>query len=305
MFKFDNMLICLDLTDMDEALISYTNFAVDTFKPKRLTFIHVMDSYDIPDELADDLEHDHRPLDEMIREEIEEKVNAVFAKQDMIKPEIVLETGLTTEKIIQFARKNKTDLAIMGKKVGYVGQGAVVRNIVGLIPSSVLLISETTPYQIEKVLVRTNFAKPSFVAWNMAKEIAGYTNAEIEFHHVYKLPYNYFPEQSPQAQQKLKKKISPYIEKQFKKFVSKYKITDNPGFDFSLNMKDDEAQSLYNYAVRNNIDLLITGTRLKSKLANILLDSTSEKLAGAGKNIPVLIVKDTKESVGFLKALFD
>jgi len=35
------------------------------------------------------------------------------------------------------------------------------------------------------------------------------------------------------------------------------------------------------------------------------MDSTSEKLAGVEKNIPVMIVKDINHSIGFLKALFE
>lgn len=305
MFKFDNILICLDLTDMDDSLINYSNYIVESFKPKSITFIHVMDTYEIPEELSDSLSDSHRPLNEIILEEIQEKVDAIFSYADTLKPSVVLESGITTEKIVQFARKNKTDLALMGKKIGFAGEGGVVKNIIGLIPSSVLLISETTPYNISRIMVRTNFAKPSYAAYHMASLIAKETQADIEFHHVYKLPYNYFPEQTSLALQKLKIQLDPYMEKQYNKFVKKYKLPKDIPFEYSVDLKGDEAQSLYNYAVRNRFDLVLTGTRLKSQLANVIMDSTSEKLASVEKNIPVLIVKDSKESVGFLKALFD
>ena len=305
MFKFDNILVCLDLTDMDESLINYSNFIVESFKPKSLTFIHVMDTYEIPEELSDSLSDSHRPLDEIIIEEIQEKIGAIYIHGDTLKPSIVLESGITTEKIVKFARKNKTDLTLMGKKIGFAGEGGVVKNIIGLIPSSVLLISETAPHSISHIMVRTNFAKPSFAAYHMAALISEKTKADIEFHHVYKLPYNYFPEQSAQALQKLRKQLDPYMEKQYNKFTKKYKLPKDTPFDYSVDLKGDEAQSLYNYAVRNRFDLVLTGTRLKSQLANVIMDSTSAKLAGVEKNIPVLIVKDSKESVGFLKALFD
>jgi len=304
MFKLDNLLICLDLTDMDEFLINYANFAVETFRPKTVTFIHVMDTYEIPDEIVETMGAS-KPIEEIIKDELNDKVDANYKKDTSVKPNIILESGVTTEKIVHYARNNSIDLAILGKKIGYTGGGGVVKNIIGLIPSSVLLISETAPYSINKIMVRTNFAKPSTVAYNMAKDISGYTKASIEFHHVYKIPYNYFPEQSTVAAQKLKKQVEPHVNKQFNKFVKKYKLNTEIPFNFSINLKGDEAQSLYSFAVRNRVDLVITGTRLKSQLANVIMDSTSEKLAGVEKNIPVLIVKDTKESVGFLKALFD
>ncbi|MDZ7777019.1 MAG: hypothetical protein U5L09_16090 [Bacteroidales bacterium] len=39
--------------------------------------------------------------------------------------------------------------------------------------------------------------------------------------------------------------------------------------------------------------------------ADVILDSTSEKLAGPEKNIPVFVMKDRKQTMGFLDALFD
>ncbi len=306
MYKFGNILVCLDLTEMDESLIGYANFLVETFTPSSVTFIHVMDTYEIPEEIlseSDDAEG--RSLKDILLEEIKDKVDEYYKCFEQLKPGVVMEEGLTVEKIVKYAEKHKIDLALMGKKVGYVGEGGVVKKIIGLIPASVLLISETSPYKFEKIMVRTNFANPSVVAYKMATYIKGITGAAIEFHNVYKLPYNYFPEQSSAAVQKIRARLKPYMDKKYSKFVKKYSLPDSIPFDYSVDVKGDEAQSLYNYAVRNQVDLVVTGTRLKSHLANIIMDSTSEKLAGVEKNVSVLIVKDIKEFVGFFKALFE
>ncbi len=305
MFKFDNILICLDLTEMDESLIGYANFLVDTFNPSSVTFIHVMDTYEIPEEITGTITDGDKPLKDLLKEEIEEKVQDHYKHADKLKPTVIMEEGLTVEKIVKYAEKNKTDLALMGKKIGYVGEGGVVKKIIGLIPSSVLLISETSAYRFTRIMVRTNFASPSVVALQMGQYLQSITGASIEFHNVYKLPYNFFPEQSAQAAQKLKAQLEPYMTKKYEKFVKKYKLPADIPFNYTVDVKGDEAQSLYNYAVRNQVDLVITGTKLKSQLANIIMDSTSEKLAGVEKNVPVLIVKDVKEFVGFFKALFE
>ncbi len=305
MFKFDNILICLDLTEMDESLIGYANFMVETFKPVSITFIHVMDTYEIPEEINDAIMDTDRPLKDILRDEIEDKVQEYYLHANSLPPNIVVEEGLTVEKIVKYAQKNKTDIAVMGKKIGYVGEGGVVKKIIGLIPSAVLLISETSSYRFTRIMVRTNFASPSVIAFQMARYIQEVTGAGIEFHNVYKLPYNYFSEQTAQAAQKLKKQLESHMHKQFAKFTEKYKLPADIPFDYTVDLKGDEAQSLYNYAVRNHVDLVITGTRLKSQLANIIMDSTSEKLAGVEKNVPVMIVKDVKKFVGFFKALFE
>lgn len=306
MFKFEKLLVCLDLTDMDDFLIRYANFLVNTFKTKSVTFIHVMDNYEFPEDLSDAFDDDEeRPLEEMFLEEINDKVEKHFDSRHGLKPDVVVEEGHTVERIVKFANKNRIDLALLGKRIDYEGKGGVVTKIIGLIPSSVLLITETTPFEYKKLMVHTRFEKPSAVAYQAADYFSEQTGAGIEFHHVYKLPYNYFPVQEPKQMKKLRVRLEPHIHKSYSKFLKKYKLPAETPFQFSINVKGDEAQSIYNYALKNKIDLVVVGTRVKSHLANLIMDSTAEKLAGVDKDVPVLIIKDVKEFVGFFKALFE
>jgi hypothetical protein len=57
MYQFDNILVCLDLSEMDDSLIRYSNFLVEKFKPKSVTFLHVMKSYEIPPGLSGQWSH--------------------------------------------------------------------------------------------------------------------------------------------------------------------------------------------------------------------------------------------------------
>ncbi|MDD4226343.1 MAG: universal stress protein [Mariniphaga sp.] len=306
MFKFEKLLVCLDLTDMDDYLIRYANYLVNTFQAKSVKFIHVMDNYEFPEDLSEAFEDDdERSLEELFLEEVNEKVEKHFEGRNGIKPEVVVEEGHTVERIVKFASKNSIDLALLGKKIDYEGKGGVVTKIIGLIPSSVLLITESTPYEYKKIMVHTRFEKPSAVAYQAAAYFKEHTRAVIEFHHVYKLPYNYFPVQKPKEMKKLRVRFEPHISKRYSKFLKKFKLPSDTPFQFSINVKGDEAQSIYSYAQKNKIDLVVTGTRVKSHLANLIMDSTSEKLAGVDKDVPVLIVKDVKEFVGFFKALFE
>ncbi len=305
MYKFNNIIICLDLTEMDEVLIKYANYIVQTFNPQKITFIHVMKPYNIPAELAGSFPDVDRPIHEIIKEDITDKIEACFEKRNDVTYEIILERGATTEKIIQYARKNNTDITVLGKKVGYSGEGGVTRKVVGLVPSSVLLISETTQHKNEKIMIRMDFSKTSAIAIRMAKVISGYTGAELLCHYVYKLPVNYFPQQSSHAIEKFKKKLGKWVDKEYKRFLEKEKLEDTIPCSYSIDMEGEEAQIFYNQAIKEEVDLVLIGSMIKSPLANIIMDSTTEKLTAVDKNMPIMIVKDQKQSIGFLKALFD
>ncbi len=302
---FRNILVCLDLTEMDEAIIRYVGFLASIFRPSGLTFIHVMESNEIPEEIADAFPDLGKPLSDIVNEEIREKVNETLDEIDGVKVSIVLEYGLPTEEIIQYARNNRIDLAVLGKKIGYVGEGSVARRIVGLMPSSVLLVSETSPHQISKILVRMDFSKTSVIAMKTAKDISETAGAELECHHVYKLPLAYTPKNTPGEAKKLKVKLGQYVENEYKAFIKKNKLDYKYPCTFSMDIQGDEAHMVYSHAIKTGADLIVSGSRIKSQLANVMLDRTSEKLAGANKSIPVLVVKDMKQSIGFLKSLFE
>jgi len=304
---FKNILVSLDLTDMDDTLVKYSNFLAKTFRPDSITFIHVMETVEIPDELAEAFPDMDKPIAEIVKEEIQEKVDDLFDSSADVKRgvNVVVSHGSTTEGVVEFARKNKTDLALLGKKIGYDGEGGVARKIVGLIPSSVLLVSEISPQGIGKILVRMDFSAISAIALQTAREIAEATGSEVHCHHVYKLPLNYFPQQSPAEVQRLKKRLSDYVQSSYKDFLKKHKLKPGVPCTFSMDLHGEEAQIIYSQAVKTGADLILVGSKIKSQLANVILDSTSEKLAGANKSIPVMVVKDRKKSIGFLKALFD
>ncbi len=305
MQTFDRILVCLDLTEMDDTLIRYAGFLASVFRPQSITFMHVMQTVDIPEEIAEAFPGLDAPLEQIIRDEITEKVEEGFGFADGVAHEVVVHTGNTTEKIVQYARKHGTGLALMGKKIGYAGEGGVSRKIVGLIPASVLFITETSPRQINRILVRMDFTSVSALAVKTADYVASATGADLECHHVYKLPINYLARESPAQVNRVRKQLEGHVDREYKKFTQKHGVKEGISCGFSMDLHGDEARILYNQAIRNGADMIVVGSMMKSQLANVMLDATTEKLAGTDMNIPLMVVRDRKRSKSFLEALFD
>lgn len=304
-FSINKLLVCLDLSAMDETLLRYARYAAETFHPELVTFMHVVDAYDIPDEISEILSGYPVPVEDMLRSELHDRIEKFYGGEESVKYQVHIQSGFVVESIIDYARSNNPDLTLMGKKTQSEGEGSVAKNVLGLIPSSVLLITDITRHEINRIMVRTNFARPSVLAFQMASLVAKHTHATIEFHHVYKLPYNYFSDQTPKTLAKVRCKMNPYMEKKYAKFIKKFQIQEAVGFSYSLDFQNDEARSLCAYAAQKEVDMIVTGTRLRTQLAHVIMDSTSAKLAAIEKNNAVLIVKDAKDTVGFLTALFD
>lgn len=306
MYQLDHILVCLDLSDMDDFLIRYSNFMVDHLQPKSITFMHVVKSYNIPKDIILAFPDLDEPLTSILKDELEEKVNHLFTEKDKVETIISIEEGITTETIIDYTREHNITLTLMGKKIGYEGRGSVVRKVLSLSPSSVLLISETTQHKINHIMLRIDFTKTSQMAMKMAQQLKKLTDASISAHYVYKLPLKYFPQHNLQNNKKLEQQVKNYSKKEFEKFIKKMNLPkEQIPFSYSVDTENDEAYQLYHEALNKGADLILIGSKVKSGLADIIVDSTSEKLAEANKNIPIFVVKDRKQTLGFLEALFD
>lgn len=306
MHHMEHILVCLDLTDMDNFLIRYCNFWAEKFKPKSITFLHVIRTYDIPKEFVSAYPHLDQPLPEILKEEMKDNVDQFFEKPDDVEVKTIVKEGTTTENIVQYTRKNNISLIIMGKKISYQGRGRIIRKVMSIAPASVLLISETSQPKLDRILVRMDFSKMSNIALKTAQYIKEHAGSEIFCHHAYKLPLKYFPKQPPDKDEKLLREVQTHTNKEFSKFLKRYEIEKNDlSCTSSVDIENEEADILYTQALTIGADMILIGMKIKSELADIIIDSASEKLAESDKNIKVLVVKDRKQTMSFLKALLE
>lgn len=306
MEKFDNILVCLDLTEMDSFLIRYVNYIIDKTDSKQIFFLHLLQPYDLPREVLSEFPDLNRPLSNIIQEELEEKVNSGFERTNGINVSVDVLEGTKSDLLLQYTRDNKIDLTIFGKKVGYIGTGALPRRTMPLSPASVILVSETAVPKIDNILVRMDFSKMSEIAMRTAVALSNKTGASVFSLNAYRLPISHFPQYSQKDEERLKEKMTKHGQKEYEKFMKKLKL--NPGdipCSYIYDKNYDEAQVMYHYGLVHQADLIMIGSKIKSELAKVILDRTSEDLADVEKNIPVMIVKDRKQTLGFLEALFD
>lgn len=306
MEKLNNILVCLDLTEMDDYLIRYSNFLVEKTGPQQIHFLHLLRPFDLPRDVLSEFPDLDRPVNKLIREELEEKLQKSFEHHDKLKVEVAVDVGSKSDLLLQYTREKKIDLTLMGKKVGYEGTGALPRRIMPLAPSSVILLSETVVPKLDNILVRMDFSKMSEIAMKTAVKLASYTDAHIFSLNSYRLPISHFPQYSQRDEERLKQKMTRHGEKEYEKFMKKLKLDPKEiPCSYIYDKNYDEAQILYHYGLKHQADLIMIGSKIKSELAKVILDRTSEDLADVEKNIPVMIVKDRKQTLGFLEAIFD
>jgi len=305
MEKLDNILVCMDLTEMDDFLLNYAGYLVTRIKARKIYFLHLLQSYDLPREVLSEFPDMQKPITKIIQEELEEKVSTSFPHQEHVEIEVTVLEGVKSDKLLQFTRDHKINLTLFGKKVGYLGRGSLARRTMPLTPSSILLVSETVTPKIDKILVRIDFSKMSEIAMKTAVGLSEHTGASIFAINTYKIPISHFPQYSLDDEKRLQRRMTKHGEKEYTKLMKKLKLDPQQiPCTFLYDKNYNEAQLLYHHGLVNQADLIMIGSKVKSELANVILDRTAEDLAEVEKNIPVLIVKDRKQTLGFLEALF-
>lgn len=292
-------LACLDLSNMDDILIGYSSFLTTVIKPETITFFHVIESGPTALELVDqfpEIETEEEFL-KLIREELNDKVKQHF-KGDEIEIRIIIKEGKPTDQIIDLVNSLEPDLLIMGKKIGYAGEGVIPMRILDYVPASVLFVPENSRYSLKNILVPVDFSEQSAAAINAASTLTKSSN--ITAQHIYQYRAQFFPYS---LSDKEKKEVDRKIEARKEKFRAESDIPDDIHFVLSLHKKGKIADEVYHQAVRDQADLIVVASKSK-RIAALVRHDFTDKMVEYAFGIPLLILKNRERHAKFLKSLF-
>lgn len=301
--QFKKICIFLDLTSMDSMLIRYSSFLADLFKVDKIYFLHAFESSQLPEEISSLYPELNEPIDKVIEEELSDQIESQFSCTNCER-EIKVHKGDSTQELLEWTHTKDIDLMVLGKKPAIKGSGVLTRKIAKLSYTSVLILPETSRTEVSKILAPVDFSKFSRVAFRQAHAIAELRQAELICQHVYKLPSQYFPFLAA-TDKKLKDSTEKHVRKELDDFLKRLKFSKEDISSFPLiDEKGDTARTIYDYAVENEIDLIVLGPKGTSHGEYFLMGSVCEKLLNYDNKIKMLIAKDKKEHESLLSEIF-
>lgn len=303
MERLEEWFICLDLTSMDDILVGYADFLTSEVKPKKITFIHVIRSRDVADEMIElfpEIEN-RDDFDNVIRKDLTEKINSYFGNSKVVT-ELLIKEGRPTDQIVETMNSLNPDVTIMGKKAGYTGKGVLPRKIMKYVPSSILFVPESARYQLKKALVPTDFSEQSANAIEMAHELTEDKKGSLVAQHVYNYPPQFFPYMIPEEDDK--EKMNTYLKTKKEEFVEKYSIPKDVEFVFSLNIEGSKMDQIYDLVIKEQVDMIVAVSKAGKGISSIFSEDFADKMAYFRFGVPLFIRKDKKKHQKFLKSLF-
>lgn len=295
-------MIGLDLTEMDDILIEKTIVFLKFLGIDKCYFVHVAKDLAIPQEILDNYPDLLAPGDESLEAMIKDKLTHHQFPENM-EMEVFCEEGdHPLDTFLRWAKIKDVDLIIMGRKETLDGSGSLAKGIAKKAPCSILMLQEKrAPGLPKKIMIPTDFSEHNHMIYSFGERISDELHAELLPVHMYTVPHGY--SKTGKSFEEFAEIMKENAKKDFQKFVSRH---NHPELECHCVLNDNQGDGkvLLDEANELGVDMILLGSRGKSKSAAILLGSVAEKLVMVNNVLPMLIFKKKGETMGFFDALF-
>lgn len=300
MKKIEKIVVGLDLSEMDQTLISYTKYLNLILRPEKITFVHIQDDIKLSEEIIQRFP------------ELKENVEKTYIKE-MVKDadgheiagtEVAYKvlTGKPLLEMLNVAKDEEADLIIAGRKPSLKASGLMPKKVARRTGTHLLLIPADTKPEIKKIVVANDFSPFAKLAMADAIEMAEHSKAEIHSLNVYEVPTGFY--RTGKTYEEFAGIMLENATKQGNKFLDEM---DTKGvkihMDYILNAHENISGLLMQKAKELNADMIVIGARGRTNSAALVLGSVAEQLIEMDDEIPLLVVKKKDKTFGFWEAI--
>ena len=295
---YKRWMVGLDFTSVDEKVINRVNHLSRIIKPDIIHFFHVEKELNIPVYIPEEFKNVVTTPQEHYQEKMEAIITAHFDNDD-VEWKATVVGGKTFETLLKWAKKEKIDFFIVGRKKSNHGSGILPHKLLRSLSSPALFIPEMKMAGTKKILVAVDFSKHSKIALKTALKLAESGNIKVECLHIFSVPIGHYS--TGKSFEEFADIMKKNAQKEFDAITKSLNCTVD--LKSVLLEKSSPAELIYNESKKGNYDLVMMGSKGQTDASVILLGSTSEKLIRMNDNCMTWIVKLKDEHIGFFRAL--
>jgi len=303
MYSLKRILIALDLTEMDDALIKHVVRLSNIIDIDKVYFIHVEKHMELPEGIKLKSSNSGSPVDETIEHLIEENIER-NGKANLKAPyKIEVIEGSPSHQVLHWAKIKKADLIAVGRKSGLKGEGALSHKVARLAPCSVVYIPEVLPEHHKNFVVPVNFSETSKMALEYAIRIcSGAKEGFITCLNVYEVPAGYHT--TGKSFEEFSAIMKDNAQKKYKQWLTEIDLKGVEVRDeYILDKEDDIAQAIYRFTIREQTSNIVIGSKGRTNAAAFVLGSVAEKLVSFNTHIPLFIAKERNHNMDLFEAI--
>lgn len=301
MYTLKKVLVCLDMSRMDEYVVRYAAMLVSTMK-SQVYFFYVDNQMDLPNSVSEKYPELYGPVGDDVTQRMEKTVALYFPSYKDYETKFIDKQGSPSQKILQWSQIEEMDLIIMGKKSELKGKGVNPRKIANISHCSILFVPEGANMSLKNLFVPIDFSLRSKTGIEQAKAIAQNSEGKITLQHVFFVPQGYH--YTGKTYDEFAIIMRENSKKDYDKFMTRNNFDPEEFLDiYTFDDDDTPADKIYLEALNHEADLIILPSRGRTKAASLLLGSVALELLKYRQKIPYMIIKDKSENLGFFQAL--
>ncbi|MFD2513255.1 universal stress protein [Pontibacter locisalis] len=284
MIAIDSMMVCLDLSDIDETLVRFTRTVCERLPVKKVFFVHNIKT----SELSDDFREYFGDVN--ISDEIEGNITDIVTEHFGRATEyevLVSEEPNTEVMMAELVKRYSVKLTLLGKRMSDKSTGALGTKLLRILPCSILVLPETASFNIANVLTPIDFSDASVHALHLSKSLADQLNLNLEIMHVYKLPTQYFPLIS---EEKAIRKAEEVVKGKFADLQKKHGEIAGVPYTLVRAAGKTVAERIEMQLHKREYNLLVVGLKGNNPIPSLSLGSVPTKLYNMDINIPLWFV---------------
>lgn len=305
MYQLKRILVCVDLSEMDEEVIRYASEVSEIMEADTVYFLHVAKDLNLPEDIAKNYKDVLAPVDETIKHQVQETVKKYFPSQTGTKTHVDVLEGKPTDLVIKYAKRKDVDLIVIGKHRGKTKPKVQFDKVVELSHCSVLYVPKGAEIKIGNIVVAVDFSEYTKLALEQALYIKEKRDAvNIYGLHVYNVPSGYHT--TGKSYEEFAGIMKGHAEKDAQKFFKKHKIdVEKAACEMHYALTDDDRidDEINDFAVQKKAGMVMIGSQGRTPAAAFLLGSVAEHILHYDNNIPVFVAKKKNENMSFLQAL--
>lgn len=284
-----DILVCLDLTDMDTSLIRYAAFLARTWQIPKMTFFHVIQAYDLPDRYAKSFPDLETELRQIVCDQMQQTVHSHF--ENGCHWEVVTRVGYedAAGEVIAYIKENAIDLTLLGQKYGENRKARYSRRIGAESVSDIMFVPQETEKSSGLVFCAVDFSEASGKAFARSLDVSRSWQVRLICYGISDPTRTYFPattrRSSSHYQEQSRKACEEFLKQ---RGLSSNQVQCLIEEEYRIG---NEAQNIYEAAVREGAGLIVVGARGETTKVTTLFGNLCETFRLMEKEIPVLIVK--------------
>lgn len=284
MIAINSMMVCLDLSDIDEKLVAFTRYICERLQVDKVYFVHNIKT----SELSEDFREWFGDVD--LATEIEGNMKDIVAEHfgNVVDHEVLVSEEPNTEVILaDLVKRYKINLTLLGKKMSEKSTGALGTKLLRILPCSILVLPETAGFHIQRVLVPIDFSDTSVHALRLSKNLVEQLGLQLEIMHVYRLPSQFFPLIS---EEKAVRKAEEVVRGKFTDLQKRHKEITGVPYTLVRAANKSIAERIVLHLDKGKHDLLVLGLKGNNPIPSLSLGSVPTEIYNKDIHIPLWLV---------------